>query len=191
MYADDDLKGRYSGQPNYAKDDFNFLYPAYISQVKTFVCPNTRNGIDPLRKDSSGRLIDLQENATSKMATNGPSYELYGYYNFDNSPQTPKRIQKTQTTVSTRVNESTKPVGTAKVSLAGQKPGPSRTWIIQDSDDPNSLGGKQNKPDATDNHGADGANTAFCDGHAEFITGKRYAYEFQLSQDAGSRSGNP
>ena len=189
MYSDDDPKGRYTGQVSYAVDNFNFLVPAYLKDGRVFVCPNTRNQVDMTRRDGTGEIIDLQNNAESKMATNGASYELYGYYNFDNAPAVPKRIQKTQGLVASRVNQSSKTVKVngVDVCLRGEKPGPSRSWILQDSDDPNALGGRQNKPDATDNHGADGDNTGFCDGHAEFLSARRYAYELQLSQDDGTR----
>jgi len=184
MYADDDYKGTYSGSLNWAKDDFNWLYPAYIQAAKTFVCPATKNAVDPNKKDINGNLLDLQDNATSKIATNGASYELYGYYhsliNPGGATGSANRLRKTQSVVANYRHYSDKD------GLRGELAGTSRTWIIQDSDDPNTLGGKQNKPDETDNHGAAGDNTSFCDGHAEFVTGKRYAFGFQMSQDKGN-----
>lgn len=182
MYADDDARGSFTGQLNWAMDDFNYLCPQYISNVRVFICPNTRNGVDPNKKDAQGKLVDLLNNASSKNATNGHSYEIYGFYHSKINPGgangTANRTRKTQNVVLTYAHKNQRqgiPIGTVA--------GPSRTWLFQDADDPNDLGGKQNKPDATDNHGAAGDNTSFCDGHAEFVPAKKYAYQFQMSQD--------
>jgi prepilin-type processing-associated H-X9-DG protein len=44
-----------------------------------------------------------------------------------------------------------------------------------------------NYPDKSDNHGADGGNANFCDGHVEWAKekGKRYIVLRELSQDEG------
>ena len=44
-YADDDLKNAFSGVANFKEDDLNWLFPQYISNLKTFICPSTRNSI--------------------------------------------------------------------------------------------------------------------------------------------------
>jgi prepilin-type N-terminal cleavage/methylation domain-containing protein len=182
MYADDDSKGAYSGILNWAKDDFNWLYPAYIKGAKTFVCPATKNAVDPNKKDVNEKLIDLMDNATSKLATNGASYEIYGFYHSLIDPSggtgTANRIRKTQSVVTSYAHKNDWPG-----APIGMVPGPSATWIIQDCDDKNDLGGKQNKPDPTDNHGAFGDNTSYCDGHAEFVSGKKYTVLLHISQD--------
>src|SRR5512133_3489739 len=79
MYADEDALGSFTGQLKWSIDDFNYLYPNYVSALKSFVCPNTRNGIDKEKKDPAGHLIDLSNNAASKVETNGHSYEIYGF----------------------------------------------------------------------------------------------------------------
>jgi prepilin-type N-terminal cleavage/methylation domain-containing protein len=182
MYSEDDPKGAYSGITNWSVDDFNWLCPAYIPSVKSFVCPGTKNSVNPTKKDANGKFIDLMNNATSKLATNGASYEIYGYYHskIDSSGGngTANRIKKTQSIVATYAHKNDWPG-----APIGMVPGPSGTWIIQDADDPNDLGGKQNKPDPTDNHGDAGDNTSFCDGHAEFVNAKRYKMLLHVSQD--------
>jgi prepilin-type N-terminal cleavage/methylation domain-containing protein len=182
MYSDDDAKGAYSGITTWSVDDFNWLYPAYIKATRTFVCPGTRNNVDPNKQDANGKLIDLQNNATNKLATCGASYEIYGYYHSKIDPGggngTANRIKKTQSIVAAYAHKNDWPG-----APVGMIPGPSATWIIQDADDPNTLGGKQNKPDATDNHGAAGDNTSYCDGHAEFITARKYTLLLHISQD--------
>jgi prepilin-type N-terminal cleavage/methylation domain-containing protein/prepilin-type processing-associated H-X9-DG protein len=41
LYADEDPNSALSGTDNYADDDLNWLYPAYVSGLKTFICPDT------------------------------------------------------------------------------------------------------------------------------------------------------
>ena len=182
MYSDEDAKGSYTGISNWSVDDFNWLYPTFIPAAKTFVCPGTKNAVDPKKKDASGKVIDLLNNASNKLAIAGASYEIYGFYHSKINPAggngSANRIRKTQSVVATYAHKNEWP-GAPK----GMIPGPSATWVIQDADDPNSLGGKQNKPDATDNHGAAGDNTSFCDGHAEFIPLKKYSVSLHVSQD--------
>ncbi len=67
--------------------------------------------------------------------------------------------------------------------------GPSQTWLQVDSDKllAGYPGAINDYPDPGDNHGAEGANANFADGHAEWVTvkGKRYLYLRELSQDIG------
>src|SRR5436305_987270 len=41
LYADDDAKGAFSGTFDYGDDDLNFLFPQYISNLKTVICTST------------------------------------------------------------------------------------------------------------------------------------------------------
>jgi prepilin-type processing-associated H-X9-DG protein len=45
LYADDDPDSALAGTANYADDDLNWLYPAYVSGLKTFICPSTQHTI--------------------------------------------------------------------------------------------------------------------------------------------------
>ena len=109
MYADDDSKGALSGVVNYSDDDLNWLYPRYVSNVKSFVCPSTRNFVpntnafavtpgmtDPFGgvRNSTGvatyaeRLHDnttylpyLTDNASGKDGLLFHSYEIAGFMN--------------------------------------------------------------------------------------------------------------
>ena len=55
MYADDDNKNALSGVVDYADDDMNWLCPQYVSNLKSFVCPSTRN-------DVSTNIVNLLAN---------------------------------------------------------------------------------------------------------------------------------
>ena len=59
-------------------------------------------------------------------------------------------------------------------------------WIIYDEDDRNASDpNRQNEdyPDAGDNHGKEGENLVFCDGHAEWVTQKNYLYRWFRGTD--------
>ena len=91
--------------------------------------------------------------------------------------------RKTESRVASRPHYSNEGLG-----LKGSIPGPSRTWLSLDADNkfnPQNL--INDYPDKGDNHGADGANANFCDGHAEWVRekGKYYLVLRESSQDEG------
>jgi prepilin-type N-terminal cleavage/methylation domain-containing protein/prepilin-type processing-associated H-X9-DG protein len=45
MFADDDARHAFTGTINYADDDMNWLYPAYVPATKAFYCPSTKNEV--------------------------------------------------------------------------------------------------------------------------------------------------
>src|SRR5215211_6022936 len=53
MYSDDMPRHPFTGTTTAGKDDLNWIYPDYIKQSKTFICPNTRNTIDLIDVDNS------------------------------------------------------------------------------------------------------------------------------------------
>src|SRR5207249_2801113 len=97
MYAED-FGGDFSNDTYYPADGFtpyqpgvrtveddnvNFLYPRYVASVKTFVCPSTRNAVDPnltiLNLITGQKEVrDARVTAVNKDATNGISYEVLG-----------------------------------------------------------------------------------------------------------------
>jgi prepilin-type processing-associated H-X9-DG protein len=72
------------------------------------------------------------------------------------------------------------------IDIKEQTGGPSDIWIIYDADD--QVAGdptrkNDNYPDPGDNHGSAGANVVFCDGHAEWISQRKYFYSFERGTD--------
>jgi len=161
-----------------ADDDLNWLYPRYVSAFGSFVCPATKNRIDPTLTGLYGDNFlqyykDLASTAVNKDGANGHSYEVKGNIRTDTGP--PAVRQKfTQRLVLTQTCRYY-----SKVPV-GYKPGPCALWVIYDND-----GGLFNsEPDDTDAHGKDGSNFAFCDGHAEWVPRNNWRRVYNISRDA-------
>jgi prepilin-type N-terminal cleavage/methylation domain-containing protein len=129
------------------------LYPRYIPNTKAFICPNTKNIIRPTTfSTAAGWTTVLQDligtsNGDRERATGGHSYEYWLYY------QQP-------------------PMGNGTRKQPNDGMPPASVILIVDADDV--LGAPQpvnynNWPDAMNNHGREGWNWGFVDGHAEWI----------------------
>lgn len=209
MYADDDKNTALAGTINYADDDLNWLYPQYVSNLKSFVCPATRNqvtnspvnitatlvspspkitagnnsGVPYYEERTHGNTVYMQnliQNAGGKDGLAYHSYDLatflYGRNASGNQPGT-RKTQNKVTGYTYQLNNANFP----QYNYFNQRGGPADFWIIYDADDRLSTDpSRQNEdyPDAGDNHGKDGGNVVFCDGHAEFVPQKRYLQSF-------------
>jgi prepilin-type N-terminal cleavage/methylation domain-containing protein/prepilin-type processing-associated H-X9-DG protein len=212
MYADDDDQSALSGVVNYADDDLNWLFPHYVSNLKSFLCASTKNQVtndyvNLLPNDvgpppgpgfsavlyyqdrmhgNTRYLKSLRDNASGKNAvgsaanpTGGHSYEVAGFFAGHNPPG----VRKTQKTSLTYIF-STQQAGGGKYDFRGAHASPAYVWIIYDADD---AGGadrpNEDFPDLGDNHGADGGNVVFGDGHAEWVPRKKYVGSFIRGTD--------
>jgi prepilin-type processing-associated H-X9-DG protein len=211
MYAEDDDKTALSGVTTYADDDLNWLYPQYVSTLRSFICPSTRNDVTndfvnllpndagPTGPGNSGVQLytdrmhgntryarSLRDNAPGKNSTYGHSYEVAGFFAGENGNTIggPFGVneRKTQRSVATRIYLT--PQAGTRYNFLGQKASPSYVWIIYDADD---AGGadrpNEDFPDPGDNHGIDGGNVVFCDGHAEWVPRKKYVGSFIRGTD--------
>lgn len=199
MYADEDDKGALTGTAGHSDDDLNWLYPRYVSNLRSFICPATRHSVtnnpQPLAKngwnpsnatglsyeqrlhDGSTFIPDLQRMALDNYKGNydvagkagpGHSYEVSGFIN----PNGGAGIRKTQTTMAAYVYHNDLSYNikgkTMEFKLKGTSGSPCRIWFLHDGDD--SIQGSNNDyPDWVDNHGAEGANVIYCDGHAAWV----------------------
>ena len=135
------------------------LYPDFIKNIQTFLCPSTRNQIRMDRVNRQGKLDDLDNTChgdrESKVYPYGHSYEFFGI--FEKAPYA--NVRKSPKTV-----------------LAG----PTRVVIVLDADDnftsPYYDNPINNCPDPVNNHGDKGWNWGFADGHGEWVTRKRTSY---------------
>ena len=206
-YADDDPKNALSGVANYADDDMNWLYPTYVPNLRSFICPATKNNLrdtnwiavppnwdGPYLPNDTGAnyearlhgntryLPDLVNNALGKDGSNGHSYEVAGFANTRTAGAPPANIRKTQSTVSGYIYKLNNALtGFQQYNFKDQRGGPSDLFIIYDEDDKDYSGVDRSRrnedyPDEGDNHGKEGANIVFCDGHAAWVTQKRYLY---------------
>ena len=214
MYADDDSKNALTGVINYADDDLNWLHPQYVSNVKSFICPATRNAVnlttavnllpnDPgpfgSSLNNSGVFLytdrmhgntryfrDLLNNASGRTGTNGHSYEVAGFFAGQNGSTIggPYNVneRKTQQTVAVRVYRT--PQAGTRYNFIGQKASPSDVWLIYDEDDAG-PGDRPNEdfPDPGDNHGIEGGNIVYADGHAGWVPRKKYVGSFIRGTD--------
>ncbi|HEY3862735.1 MAG TPA: H-X9-DG-CTERM domain-containing protein [Verrucomicrobiae bacterium] len=73
--------------------------------------------------------------------------------------------------------------------MTGKRFGPSRVWLLTDND---AIGHDNHFwPEQGNNHGADGANSAFADGHVEWIPRLKYVYMYEASQDNNRSKATP
>jgi len=151
MYSDDFHGYFYYTKSNGSDEAPESFCPRYISNLKTFICPSTRNQIRPDVFGADKNLVDLANTChgdrVSRVYKNGHSYEFFGFFELDprkGSRKSPETVQF----------------------------GPTRVVIVLDADDvlPSPYGSnRNNRPDAFNNHGAAGWNWGFADGHAEWV----------------------
>jgi prepilin-type N-terminal cleavage/methylation domain-containing protein len=178
MYADDH-QGALTGTTDYYDDNLNWLYRGYAPALEAFICPGTENFIrssNVVVTNGLAEIRDLQNFAISRRRNPGHSYEQFSWWR-------EPRERKTEQRVLTRAHRN------VAFNLRGVVPGPSQTWLMVDADSffselPGSI---NDYPDPGDNHGAEGHNANFADGHAEWVTvkGNRYLLLREMSQDEG------
>jgi prepilin-type N-terminal cleavage/methylation domain-containing protein/prepilin-type processing-associated H-X9-DG protein len=187
MYSEENSKGLFAPTVDPGDDDQTWLYKTYIPGKKSFLCPDTQNFI----RDSwvphpppSGPMVlrDLLVYAGNKLYTPGSSYELFGWWADYGPPPAP--LPKTQANVLTWKYNYTSHY-TNNWGYKGSVAGASRACLFLDGDS-GYLGTRNNIPDPVDNHGADGGNVSFCDGHAEFVSARpewKYIQMIYLATD--------
>jgi prepilin-type N-terminal cleavage/methylation domain-containing protein/prepilin-type processing-associated H-X9-DG protein len=222
MYADEDshnyLSGSLKTTPSQAHDDddlnwlygFGYSFPSYIPNVKTFICPATRNSVDPTKTMISSNplngnapiriTLDLlsyprgpgaaspysKSDFRGKQATyGGHSYEVFGsWYNSSGGAD--------YRTAYTRKTLRAFPYKHSNAPFKGETTGPADTFIIMDAMEPgdslsqsssNPNYNYQNFPNPYWGHGEAGANVVFCDGHAEWINRKNWNRRYTYSED--------
>jgi len=187
MYSDDDPKGNFCTNINDSDDDQSWLYPGYVRNANSFICPSTQNFIRTTNYWTNvlGELSfdDLRRFAKSKKDP-GSSYELFGWWGYTGSSSYPN-ARKTHSNVLSWTYHYPSMFSYNKGYLK-QPAGPSRAWLFLDGDD-GFLGTRNNIPDAVDNHGTDGGNISFCDGHAQFVSARpesKYITSVYLGTDA-------
>lgn len=187
LYASDDSRQSLSAKEAAEDQDLSWLF-SYATSRQTFVCPSTRNtvrankGVSTITMQTG--LQDLIDLAHSK-ASNGKSYQGMGFTGVGVDVTETIPVFGGQRTLNgirkTLVNINTYQHYHDSFGLKGVVPGASQIWIIVD----NQSLGEPYYPDKLDNHGSDGANVGFCDGHVTWVTRQSYLRSYELSQDEG------
>ena len=189
-YSDDDLNWLY---PQYVKSLQSFICPATRNTVRgdnpvafdvAYQGPvfPYESGVATYAERLHGNYTYLPELVNNSLqgrnGITGHSYEMAGYANGRTSGGVAgAKVRKTQSVANGytyKLNNTTFP----QYNFLGQKAGPSDFWIIYDADDKDPGGDPSRRnedyPDAGDNHGKDGGNVSFCDGHAQWVQRVRY-----------------
>jgi len=211
MFADEDARRALTGAYNYTDDDMNWLFPNYLPALRAFVCPATKNEVRPntinfigspatyvgpytqgglnasgvpnyadrINASSTAFVVDLVNNAAGKNGQYGHSYEVAGFFNVN--------ALKSERTVASWVYRFNNAATTFRnLNFLGQQASPSDTWVIYDADDRNAADPtrkNEDYPDPGDNHGTEGANITFADGHANFVKQSKYLESFFRGTD--------
>ncbi len=193
MYSDDDSKGAFSATIDDGSDNSGWLWPNYIKNVNSFVCPDTQNFIRttnaPYRDPDFHNITiyDLTYYAGNKLRNPGTSYEVFGWwgYTYGSPKGTYPTARKTRSNVLTWTYQYPSDYPYCK-GYIGYAAGADRACMFLDGDS-GYAGTRNNIPDPIDNHGAAGGNVSFCDGHVEFVTTRpesRYILMIYLATDA-------
>jgi prepilin-type N-terminal cleavage/methylation domain-containing protein len=185
LYADDSKDGALTAMRNYVDDNLGWLYPTYVSNVKSFTCPSSKDNVRPdiwtvdpiLSRRFLTDLADFADKYATPPRTNGHSYETFAYMGPSSD-----RTFKSQASVNVYAHKMD------AFGLKGVITGPSRCAIMFEADDGANGQGINNYPDKFDHHGRFGANANFCDGHADWIPTAKYVYTYELAQDEGRTS---
>ncbi len=152
-------------------DDMTWLWPTYVSTVRSFICPSARHTINLSNLVYKPDLTMVPRHLVfiaKKRGDEGHSYEVSGNI---------RGIKKTEASVAGYVITHYTP-------RIGEKPGPAGILLMLDGDDANGPTDLNDYPDSPeDNHGAAGANMNFCDGHAEWVAQKRWNNVFKFGLD--------
>ena len=186
MYSDDDPKGLFADTTSDGDDDQSWLYPNYVRNTGCYLCPSTQNFIrtNMIRVPVSLRITleDLTHFATSKKNP-GSSYEVFAWWGYTGGSYPNER--KTRSNVQSWVYRYPSAF-TYNHSFVGMIAGPARACMFLDGDS-GFAGTRNNIPDPVDNHGADGGNISFCDGHVAFVSARpetKYIQAIYLATDA-------
>ncbi len=202
LYADDDKKHAFNGVVNFKEDDLNWAFPAYVPNLKSFICPSTLNKIVDDRQpvpavyptpgedwtgltyserlhDNTFIIPDLQQVAPDgRLGTSGgTSYEMAGWLHGSWAGGV-NNVRKTHSTVASYIYQQDNSSGPfTALNFKGQSGGPADMWTCYDEDEPgfgDPTRPNNDYPDPGDNHKTAGANVGFCDGHAIWVPRRDY-----------------
>ncbi|HPD28657.1 MAG TPA: prepilin-type N-terminal cleavage/methylation domain-containing protein [Phycisphaerae bacterium] len=176
----------YASTASTGSDSLNHIFPKYLKGVQTALCPGTRNVVRENRRSFNtfyDRIIldDLEHSAANAADdTGGHSYEIWGWFDGPSIYLDRTKIDGRSESVGQQLCLPRKP---AVEPLYSQRTGclvkkqstikrPHTCLLVLDSDQGGSgqPGDENNNyPDPANNHGKDGLNVSFVDGHTQFV----------------------
>ncbi len=199
-FGDDDLNWLY---PRYVPSLKTFICPSTHHSISNNPLPLASNSHNPRNDtgktyaqrvhDNTTFIPDLQQLAedggayqAGSKTGRGSSYEVSGFINGNNTVGGDYNVRKTQTVVAGYIYKNILTYNvlgkSVTFNLKGQRASPTSIWLIYDGDDavayPPGKTSNNDFPDIIDNHGAEGGNVIFCDGHAEWVPQLRYPMLF-------------
>jgi len=165
LYAQEDPDGVYLNTVNSGSDNLNVLIGSFIGDPEVAICPSTENVIRPDQTsiDAEGKTVYTDLNATASGGAadsgGGHSYEVWGWFNVAVYPDGTRIEAEYRKTIDNVIT-------------------PSNKFIALDGDDTGTFG---NWPDETNNHGKEGLNIGFLDGHSKWVSGDEQLVKTYLS----------
>jgi prepilin-type processing-associated H-X9-DG protein len=188
VYAGDNKGGWYTDTADYGADSLTALFPRIIRDAKVAVCPGTANVVDisgTIAQFVPGQgvvqvpdLSDLKNNAAhSQDGSGGHSYEVFNWFGparYPDGTVIPGNLSM--------LSQTNNPGGYRQYLMTTKNVRkPAETFLILDGDE--GYGGSRNNwPDHIDNHGADGLNLGFADGHAQWVTPAEMVHAMMASR---------
>jgi prepilin-type N-terminal cleavage/methylation domain-containing protein len=183
-----DGEGAFIPSSGASDDNLNLIIPDYITSIEVAICPSTQNTVDPTPTTGliNGKLVEYVKDLTSTADhgednTGGHSYETWGFYEggviYPDGTRVPGDVTghapgstRKNPKIATGKNDVRKSIRNAH--------SPDRISIAMDSLT-QMDGAAENWPGPKANHGTDGVNRGFLDGHAAwFPTGTELAKSY-------------
>ena len=167
-----DGEGAFVPAAGQSDDDLNLIIPDYITSLDIAICPSTQNTIDPTISTTfiRGKPVQFYQDL-SKTApggaddgSGGHSYEIWSYFGggkiYPDGTKIPGDING-YAPPGTLIADGTKDV---RKSIRNTR-SPDRVSVILDA----LNAGQNNWPNKLTNHGIDGVNRGYMDGHAVWV----------------------
>ncbi len=167
-----DGEGAFVPAKGQSDDDLNLIIPDYITALDIAICPSTQNIVDPAISTTfiKGKPVKYYQDLTKTApqgaddGTGGHSYEVWSYFGggaiYPDGTKIPGDVNG-YAPPGTLIADGKKSV---RKSIRNTR-SPDRVSVILDA----LNAGQNNWPNKKTNHGEDGINRGYMDGHAEWI----------------------
>jgi len=175
----------YASTASTGSDSLNHIFSKYLKSIQTALCPSTKNVVREDRRSFNAfynrTILDDLEHSAANAAddTGGHSYEIWGWFDGPSIYLDRTKIDGRSESIGQQLrlprNLAAEPFYSQTTGCVVKKQStvkhPYACLLVLDSDQ---GGGGQprdennNYPDAANNHGKDGLNISYVDGHTQF-----------------------